>query len=252
MNGEMEETNHHKRQAATALDDYGDGMPEQHYSAAKARRTDFIEHDFQCDLHNDTNYNNSDLVHLGEKEDATETYIQAPNPSHKEDHHQENKGCNEEMLHLPSEQQQNQNHDTCLHQDLPVLHQDSSNEEAASLMIPAISHHHSQYPTDLLLVPEQQQPQQQQHVHCKRCERGPSYHHGHAKDCPKSKYYRGVAFQAGCKRCVKGPSYHHGHSKDCHKSKYYTRQGPVMPSSSLAAANHLQHHHHHHPIDVVE
>jgi hypothetical protein len=74
---------------------------------------------------------------------------------------------------------------------------------------------------------------------CKRCERGPSYKHGHDIACPKSKYFgKGDEVRATkaiiepvyetnedgskpCKRCVRGPSYKHGHDLTCEKSKYF-------------------------------
>jgi hypothetical protein len=67
-------------------------------------------------------------------------------------------------------------------------------------------------------------------VQCKRCLRGPSYHHGHSKSCPKSnvakRQRRELAFAMNrgnitCKRCIIGQSYHKAHARTCEKSKYY-------------------------------
>jgi hypothetical protein len=65
---------------------------------------------------------------------------------------------------------------------------------------------------------------------CKRCQRGPSYHHGHNKDCPKSHYAKRQKREASlsttittaaCKRCTIGPSYHKAHARHCPRSKFY-------------------------------
>ena len=66
---------------------------------------------------------------------------------------------------------------------------------------------------------------------CKRCERGPSYHHGHDKHCPKSHFAKKQKREASleqadtsettCRRCIIGPSYHKAHARNCPRSKYY-------------------------------
>jgi sulfatase maturation enzyme AslB (radical SAM superfamily) len=80
---------------------------------------------------------------------------------------------------------------------------------------------------------------------CKRCVRGPSYHHGHSKDCPKSHFAKrqkrepALSSNAGrlaCRRCVIGPSYHKAHARHCPRSKCYQQRGSDSHSKNLKDA----------------
>lgn len=68
--------------------------------------------------------------------------------------------------------------------------------------------------------------------HCTRCLRGPAYHHGHSKDCPKGHYFKRMRAElamasstspVSCRRCIMGPSLHKAHAPNCPRSKYFQR-----------------------------